>query len=146
MFMIRTAFWLSVVVMLLPADNTEKVDPTLGAAKPVSAVKALDAARTTVSDVSGFCDRNRSVCDTGEQAFAVFVHKAKYGAQLIYDWASENGSPTNPAQLTAIDPVIVTGSAKPMRLAGVHKPKTGSTLTKEDLIPVWGGPMRRSKA
>jgi len=149
--MIRTAFWLSVVVMLLPADNNDTPDVKNGAVEPVSAIEALDAARTTVTDLSGFCGRNQSVCQTGQQAFALFASKARYGARVIYDWASSNEplagqSATQPAgkpQLSALNPKIVTGSLK---VAGAQNAATRSTLTREDLIPVWGGPARRSKA
>ncbi len=79
MFLLRTAFWLSVVVLLLPAD------PGTGEQAPrVHALEALSAARTTVADLSSFCDRNPDVCVTSGAAFEVFTQKIKYGARLVY--------------------------------------------------------------
>ena len=81
MFILRTAFWLSVVVLLLPAD------PTSGVQAPrVSAIEALSAARTVVADLSAFCDRNPDVCATGGSAFQLFTQKVRYGTQRLYDY------------------------------------------------------------
>ena len=81
MFLIRAAFWLSLVVMLIPAD------PDSGQEAPrVSAIQAFFAAKATVADMSGFCDRNPDVCTTGGAAFSVFAEKARIGARKLYDY------------------------------------------------------------
>jgi hypothetical protein len=79
MFLLRTAFWLAVVVILLPAD------PETGEEAPrVGAFEALSAAQTAVHDVSQFCVRNPDVCDTGGTAFHVFADKVRYGTRMLY--------------------------------------------------------------
>jgi hypothetical protein len=84
MFLIRAAFWLSVVVLLLPSD------PQTGAQAPrVSAIDGLVAARAAVADMSAFCDRNPGVCVTGNAAFKVFVAKAEYGAYMLYRYLEQ---------------------------------------------------------
>ena len=89
MFILRVAFWLSVVIMLLPAD------PEAGAQAPrVGAMEALTAARTAVSDLSGFCERNPAVCETGGSAFKLFTEKVRYNTRRLYDYfddKSEDG-------------------------------------------------------
>ena len=81
MFLLRAAFWLSVVVLLLPAD------PETGDKAPrVTAFEALAAAQAAVSDLSQFCDRNPDVCVTGGSAFTVFTDKVRYGAKVIYGY------------------------------------------------------------
>jgi hypothetical protein len=86
MFIFRTAFWQSVVVLLLPAD------PQSGEQAPrVSAIEALMAARTAVADFSAFCDRNPDVCATGGSALQLFTEKVRYGTQRLYD--SFDGAP-----------------------------------------------------
>jgi hypothetical protein len=81
MFLIRAAFWLSLVVLLLPAD------PQSGDQAPrVSAVEALVAARTAVADLATFCDRNGDVCATGSSAFQLFAVKVRYGVHLLQDY------------------------------------------------------------
>ena len=79
MFLVRAAFWLSVVVILLPADKD-----TGDKAPRVTAFEAISAAQTTVGDLSQFCQRNPDVCVTGGSAFAVFGDKVRYGVKLLY--------------------------------------------------------------
>jgi hypothetical protein len=79
MFLVRAAFWLSVVVILLPAEKD-----TGDKAPRVTAFEALSAAQSTVSDLSQFCQRNPNVCVTGGSAFAVFGDKVRYGVKLLY--------------------------------------------------------------
>jgi hypothetical protein len=79
MFLIRAAFWLTLVVMFIPADPQTGTD-----APRVSALQALGAAQATVADFSSFCERNPDVCVTGSAAFSVFAEKAQNGARLIY--------------------------------------------------------------
>lgn len=78
MFIFRAAFWLSVVILLLPGD------PEAGAEAPrVTLVEALGAARATVDDLSRFCVRNPDVCATGEAVVEVMADKARYGFEQI---------------------------------------------------------------
>jgi hypothetical protein len=77
MFLLRSAFWLTVVILLIPAD------PQSGEAPRVTLVNALVAAQATFADVSGFCERNPDVCITGSAAIDVFAEKAGNGVELI---------------------------------------------------------------
>ena len=113
MFLIRAAFWLTVVVLLLPGD------PKTGADAPrVGAFEALLAARGAVADMSGFCDRNPEVCATGSTALQVFVQKVRYGSELIAGYF--NGSEAKPAPKD-------------------QKTVDRGTLKKDDLAPAWRG-------
>ena len=81
MFLIRAAFWLSLVVFLLPAD------PQTGEQAPrVTAMEALVAARAAVVDLSDFCDRNADVCTTGSNAFQLFADKLRFGVHFVQDY------------------------------------------------------------
>lgn len=78
MGIVRAAFWLSALIMLLPADKES------GATAPsVGVVDAVVAAGTTVGDLSQFCTRNPNVCVTGHGVFAVFGEKAMTGVRLV---------------------------------------------------------------
>ncbi len=81
MFLIRTAFWLSLVILLIPGNPETREE-----APRVSALQALSAAQATFTDMSSFCDRNPGVCTTGEAAFRVFGDKARNGVRMIYDY------------------------------------------------------------
>src|SRR6478672_2506282 len=70
MFLIRTVFWLVILVLLLPT-NAQQQNQVYG------------TAQAAVKDVSGFCERNPSVCATGKDAFAVFMQKARFGAEMV---------------------------------------------------------------
>ena len=122
-FLIKAAFWISIVVLLLPADPANRRDTR----NHVSASEAFGAAQAAMEDASGFCDRQPDACVVGSQAFQSFGEKAQHGAKLLYEFlsarfaAKQDSSPRN------------TGSVKPQR-PGQH------TLEPEDLTPAWHGP------
>jgi hypothetical protein len=99
MFLVRSAFWLSVVVMLLPADSN-----TGDKAPRVSAFEAISAARGAVSDFSQFCDRNPDVCVTGGSALQVFGDKVRFGAKMIYGYFDDQRVGTDPAETGTLKP------------------------------------------
>ena len=94
MFLLRSAFWLTIVIMLIPAD------PQTGEAPRITVVNALMAAQATVADLGGFCGRNPDVCVTGSAAIDVFAEKAGDGVDLIYHYFGRGGGcggqPGNP--------------------------------------------------
>jgi hypothetical protein len=83
-FLLRMAFWLSLVILLLPADSESGEQ-----APRVSAFETISAAQAAVSDISQFCQRNPDVCVTGGNAFQVFAEKVRFGAKLLYNTFSE---------------------------------------------------------
>ena len=99
MFLIRAAFWLTVVVFLLPGD------PQTGSQSPgVGALQALDAVQATASDVSGFCGRNPDVCTTASTAGEIFSEKMRYGIRLIQNAFGSNAYGAHSADtLTSAD-------------------------------------------
>src|SRR5258708_9786532 len=66
-FLLRMAFWLGLVLVLLPREKTPESDklPQLGASESVSAATAA------VSDMSQFCKRQPAACAGCGQAPAV---------------------------------------------------------------------------
>ena len=78
-FLIRAAFWLSLVILILPADRgTEANNESL------STTDALTAAQAALSDFTSFCARQPDVCAAGEVAIENFSAKARYGAKQLY--------------------------------------------------------------
>ncbi|MEJ8571327.1 DUF5330 domain-containing protein [Microbaculum marinum] len=87
MFLIRTAFWLFLVVMLIPTGQSgQDGEP---AETDLSPMEALSAAQHTVSDLAGFCDRNPATCETGTAVAKTFGQKAQAGAKMLYDYLSK---------------------------------------------------------
>jgi hypothetical protein len=90
-FLLRAAFWLSVVVLLLPAS------PSTPAASGPSAAAAMLAANAAVADMRHFCSRQPDACAVGSQALNQFGHKAQTGAKLLYDFLTDKlGADANP--------------------------------------------------
>jgi hypothetical protein len=122
-FLMRMAFWLCIVLILLPTGRSEK------SATQVSAIDAVSAARATVSDMSGFCDRQPTACVVGAQTIAALGEKAQAGAKLLYEFLNDRtGS--------------IEQSAAPRRSTGstaVSAPGQ-NTLQPSDLKPDWRGP------
>src|SRR5665811_2541888 len=79
-FLLRMAFWLGLVLVLLPREKTPESEklPQVGASEAVSAATAA------VSDMSQFCKRQPAACEVGGQAATVIGHRAQEGARKLY--------------------------------------------------------------
>lgn len=86
-FLLRAAFWLSLVILLIPADTSDSKDRE--AKHTVSTFEAVGAANSTWEDLRGFCGRNPSTCDTGRAVMDTYSAKAKAGARWVYDQLDE---------------------------------------------------------
>ena len=76
-FLLRMAFWLGLVLVLLPREKTPESDklPQVGASEAVSAATAA------VSDMGQFCKRQPAACEVGGQAATVLGQRAQDGAR-----------------------------------------------------------------
>jgi hypothetical protein len=99
MFLVRSAFWLAVVVMLLPADKE-----TGDQAPRVTAFEAISAAGTAVSDFSQFCKRNPEACATGGSAMHVFADKIWVGAKMLTGYFGDQKAGDAPAGKGTLKP------------------------------------------
>ena len=121
-FLIRTAFWLSIVVMLLPsADNVKAPESNIGAGQAISAASA------TMSDMKQFCVRQPDACEVGSQALTQFGHKAQASAKWVYEKftsKTEQAGPVTPAKALA-------------------ESDSQNTLTQADTAPAWRGTQQR---
>lgn len=102
MFIVRTAFWLSLVILCLPVGPDDK-NPSASIA---GAAEAMSVARSAVGDMSKFCERNPGTCDTGNMVVSSFGQKARYGAQIVYQYLDNKfGSEKNqsPQKSVAMD-------------------------------------------
>lgn len=79
-FLLRMAFWLGLVLVLLPREKTTESEklPQVGASEAVSAASAA------LSDMSQFCKRQPAACEVGGQAATVLGQRAQDGARKIY--------------------------------------------------------------
>lgn len=110
MFLVRTAFWLLLVLAFLPIERPSPDDTA-----SFSAVDAFFAARSTISDMAGFCDRNPDACETGIETARVIGDRAQTGAVAVYRYFTGD---------------VETAMERPAR----------DTLTESDREPRWSGP------
>lgn len=90
-FLIRSVFWFSLVLLLLPFGGD-------GSSDDLSPLRALLAAREAVQDMSGMCERRPEVCKAGRSALHTIGVKAKASAKLAYDMLGEDGAGAQPGQ------------------------------------------------
>jgi hypothetical protein len=122
-FLLRMAFWLGLVLVLLPREKTPESDklPQLGASEAVSAATAA------VSDMSQFCKRQPAACDVGGQAATVIGHRAQEGARKLYQIITDKKSPDHTGSIGGVDEADAVAVAAAPR----------DTLTPEDLAADW---------
>lgn len=84
-FLIKSAFWLSLVLLVIPLGGGE------GESQPaVGPVDTFFAARAVIDDVSGLCDRRPQVCEVGRSALQTIGVRAREGARIAYGMLDEH--------------------------------------------------------
>lgn len=124
-FLIRVAFWMSVVLVLLPAFGSKPV--ATSPSTDVKAAEAVSAATATVSDMSHFCARQPEACAVGSQAAIVLGQRAQVGARMVYTFINERMETGS----------IATKANVPS--SGLSSKPSQQTLTSADLAPAWRG-------
>ena len=113
----RLAFWLAVVVFLLPSDAQQQA-------------RLYATATTAMERVTTFCDRNAKTCVVGAEVWANFVKKAEFGLRLLGDLLTGPPGPDT--------------APPPQDKRGAGKADPRGTLSPLDLYqPSWRGPARR---
>jgi hypothetical protein len=100
-FLIRMAFWFSLVLLALPLDSG-------GSTSGVSPIQAFFAARAAVDDISGICERQPDVCDVGRAAMQTIGVRAKESARIAFEMLEENGA-SSEGQVEDIGALIASG-------------------------------------
>ena len=125
-FLLRMAFWLGLVLVLLPREKTPDAEklPQLGASDAVSAATAA------VSDMSQFCKRQPAACEVGGQAATVLGQRAQAGARKLYQIITDKRSPEHTGSIDGVENVNPLSAEVAQR----------DTLTPDDLAAEWRGP------
>jgi hypothetical protein len=131
-FLLRMAFWLGLVLILLPTGSSERAVP----GNQVNATEAISAASATVGDLRQFCTRQPDACTVGAHVATELGYKAQAGAKMLYDVLSEALASKEAAKDPAMGTPKTTGSLG-------NGTASQSTLTPADLVPVWRGPAAR---
>src|SRR5262249_39741398 len=89
MFFLRVAFWLGVVLVLLPSGGTKDAPTTPGQSSSLSTGEAVSAASATVDDLRHFCRRHPDACSVGAQAAVVIGQRAQAGAKMVLEFLND---------------------------------------------------------
>ncbi len=125
-FLLRMAFWLGLVLVLLPRDKTPESDkmPQIGASEAVSAATAA------VSDMSQFCKRQPAACEVGGQAATVIGQRATQGARKLYQIITDKKPPDHTGSISGGENIDAPLSGAAPR----------ETLTLDDMAVEWRVP------
>jgi hypothetical protein len=124
-FLLRMAFWLGLVLVLLPREKTPESDK----APQIGASEAVSAATAAVSDMGQFCKRQPAACEVGGQAATVIGQRAQDGARKIYKIITDK----KPDHTSSID---TADDAE----AVVAAPPPADALTEDDIAIEWRMP------
>jgi hypothetical protein len=129
-FLLRMAFWLTVILVMLPSGGSQPT-PKVN----VSAIDAMSAAKATVTDMRSFCDRQPEACTIGSQTAVAIGHRAQAGAKMLYEYLNEYLGPSD----TGTVPNGASGKLPPAK-------PSQHTLSPSDLTPAWRGPQPRKES
>ncbi|HEX7883083.1 MAG TPA: DUF5330 domain-containing protein [Afipia sp.] len=150
-FLLRMAFWLGLVLVLLPTDKSS--EPDKGA--QIGASEAISAATAAVSDMSQFCNRQPAACTVGGQAATVIGERAQSGAKKVYQFITDK---TEKNDKKAPDPTEKANKKAPDHTGSIGTPSdrdtdasesiaiVHQTLSQDDLAIDWQPPVPGSTA
>lgn len=127
-FLLRMAFWLAVVFMLLPGLSGTSLTSSHSAGQPQAAgvkidpMEALGAASSAMADAGGFCQRQPQACEVGGGIIQMLGERAEAGARIALGYITEQ---------------ILDQKRRAAERANANA--SGDTLTTHDLSPEWQG-------
>src|SRR6201998_187986 len=83
-FLLRMAFWLGLVLVLLPSGSSQQPQGS-----QVGATDAISAASATVGDLRQFCARQPDACVVGSHVASQLGSRAQAGARMLYEFVTE---------------------------------------------------------
>ena len=152
-FLLRIAFWLGLVLVLLPTDKggePDKKSPQIGASDAVMAASAA------VSDMSQFCKRQPAACEVGGEAASAIGARMQAGARKAYQMITDKtAEPNEKADKPEKTDKVDKGTRKSpdhtssiaQDVASLQDPKLApaDTLTPADLDIEWRPPTSAPK-
>jgi hypothetical protein len=128
-FLLRLAFWVGLVLVLLPRDKSPDSDK----APQINASEAISAATAAVSDMSQFCKRQPAACEVGGQAATVIGQRAQGGARKVYQYITDKPEKSDKSDKRAPEH---TGSIGGL---DTSEDTARETLTPDDMQIDWQG-------
>ncbi|WP_029003686.1 DUF5330 domain-containing protein [Azorhizobium doebereinerae] len=123
-FLIRMAFWLALILLILPIGLTSD------GGRQVGAWQALSAVQAAIADARGFCQRQPDACAVGGEMLGHLTDKAQAGAKWVYDTIGTPKGEHGKADAQA-------APAEPARQNAGKDGEASHDLTPQDLAPAW---------
>src|SRR3954454_20508578 len=98
-FLLRMAFWLGLVLVLLPREKT----PEMEKAPQVNGSEAVQRATASASDMGQFCKRQPTACQVGGQAATAIGQRAQDGARKLYQIITDKRPPDHTGSIGGPD-------------------------------------------
>jgi len=98
-FLIKSAFWFTIVLLLLPFTNP-RMESRLDSEPQVRIGATIVAATSALDDLTGICKRRPDVCETGGQTLAALAARARDGALIAYQFLGSRFADGNADRLT----------------------------------------------
>lgn len=111
MRLLKWAFWLGLLVLLMPSDEAQQQ-------------RMYQNASSAIERATTFCERNARVCETAGTAWGVFVKKLEIAARMGYDLATSAGSNDGPVRF------------EPANLPA-ERPAYRPAPPAEEYVPAW---------
>jgi Family of unknown function (DUF5330) len=121
MFLIKTAFWLTILLLLVPTDGQQNN-------------QIYGTAEAAVKDLAAFCDRNPETCVNGKNVFAMLIQKAEFGARTVMDFVEGRTETAD-----ALPSIPEAPGTMPLQPAIWDMGESQDTLSAEDRETAWGG-------
>lgn len=128
-FLIRMAFWFSLVLVMLPLFSTQSTQRLEGDPK-VEFSDAFSAASGAYEYLSAMCSEKPDVCVKSAETFTALGHRAREGARVAYEFLDSKFGDEEPAKaVTALQQPMPPMPAEPV--AGQHADNvvTGTVVT-----------------
>lgn len=128
MFLIRTVFWVSLVILMLPVGGNNSSN-------------IVGATKYAFQDMDKFCDRNIDICNISAETWKSLKYKAAYSFDVVASIAKDikqagarEYSPVYKAQKSTWE----TGSLNKSKAQSSEKiTASQNTLRGDDLKPTW---------
>ncbi len=133
MFLIRTFFWVSLVILLVPLGNNNSSN-------------VVGATKYAFRDMSQFCNRNVDICNISQEAWRTIKYKAEYGYNIVVAVAKDMKESSQKEYKPAYSPKSDgksegwrTGSLEkqPVKTKVSSKFEGQNTLKAADMEPEW---------
>ncbi|TCM55692.1 hypothetical protein C8J36_10356 [Rhizobium sp. PP-F2F-G48] len=142
-FLIKAAFWFSLVLVLLPIFGTEDAAQTTPQTTAgVDIGDTVSAASQAIGYISAICSEKPDVCVKGAETFNALGHRAKDGARIAYQLLETQFADETTAQAGAASgDAVTTGTVPAARKGALEQalpvataPAASAPQTPEEVI------------